>query len=124
VSHHFVRVGQNLHSLLLGGIQPPYPPIRRDTGRLLSNPLLGIFASLIPHKGNSAFDPPNIGGVYKGRGGFAALLTLEGCPKDGVVSAPSASLTLTVLQASLVLVLFTYLYEYQKARKRDTGFHD
>ena len=28
------------------------------------------------------------------------LLTLEGCPKDGVVSPPSASLTLIVSQAS------------------------
>ena len=71
MSHHFVRVGQNLHSLLLGGIQPPIPPIRRDTGRLLINPLHDIFASLIPHKGNSASTPPNIGGVLEVRGGFA-----------------------------------------------------
>jgi len=35
-----LRVGLNLPSLLLGGIQPPFPPIRRDIGRLLSNFLL------------------------------------------------------------------------------------
>jgi hypothetical protein len=27
----------NLPSLLLGGIHPPFPPIRRDIGRLLKN---------------------------------------------------------------------------------------
>jgi len=60
---------------------PPCPPIRRDLGRSLS------------HKGSAA---------------FGALLTLEGCPKDGVVSPPSASLTLIVSQASqLALYLLT-----------------
>jgi len=50
-------------SLLLGGIQPPFPPIRRDIGRLA--------ASL---RSVSKAVPP------------LPLLTLEGCPKDGVVS--------------------------------------
>ena len=49
----------------------PFPPIRRDIGRLLSSPFLGIFASSMPHKGSAAFAPPNIGGVSEGRGGFA-----------------------------------------------------
>jgi hypothetical protein len=57
-----LRVRLNLPSLLIGGIQPPFPPIRRDTGRLLGVP---------PRKGSAAFAPPNIGGVSEGRGGFA-----------------------------------------------------
>jgi len=71
VPRRFARVGVKLRFLLLGGIQPPFPPIRRDTGRLLSNPLLGIFVSSEPHKGSATFAPPNIRGVSEGRGGFA-----------------------------------------------------
>jgi hypothetical protein len=62
VPRRFARVGVNLPiSILLGGIQPPFPPIRRDTGRSLSP------------KGCAAFAPPNIGRVSEGRGGFGAL---------------------------------------------------
>jgi len=59
----------------------------------------GGFASLSP-KGSAAFAPPKIGGVSEGRGGFAPP-NIGGCPKDGAVSAPSASLTQnTVLKHS------------------------
>ena len=53
--------------------EPPFPPIRRDIGRLFSNPL-GTSLRSAPKS-----VPP------------LPLLTLEGCPKDGVVSPPSAS---------------------------------
>jgi len=57
--------------------EPPFPPNRRDIGRLAA----------------SLRSPPKAVPLLP-------LLTLEGCPKDGVVSAPYASLTLIVSQAS------------------------
>jgi len=71
-----LRVGVYLPSLLLGGVQPPFPPIRRDTGRSLTPKGSAGFAP--PNiggvsEGRGGFAPPNIGGVSEGRGGFAAL---------------------------------------------------
>ena len=55
-----------------GRAKPPFPPIRRDIGRLLSNPFFATFGyAREAKKGSAAFAPPNIGGVSEGRGGFA-----------------------------------------------------
>jgi hypothetical protein len=59
-------------SLCSGRAAPPFPPIRRDIGRLLGTafapPNIGGVS-----EGRGGFAPPNIGGVSEGRGGFAAL---------------------------------------------------
>jgi len=59
-----------------GRCEPPFPPIRRDIGTLLTPK--GSAASSPPNiggvsEGRGGFAPPNIGGVSEGRGGFAAL---------------------------------------------------
>jgi hypothetical protein len=90
--HCVLRVGVNLPSLLQGGIQPPFPPIRRDTTSLPSYkegynlpsllqggiqppfpPIRRDIGRLLSPKGSAAFAPPNIGRVSEGRGGFGAL---------------------------------------------------
>ena len=73
--HGVLRVGVNLpKSLLIGGIQTLFPPMRRDIGRLLGNPFFATFGyAWEAKKGSAAFAPPNIGGVSEGRGGFGAL---------------------------------------------------
>ena len=81
--HFVLRVGLNLPSLLLGGIQPPFPPIRRDIGRLHSNPLAASLCSA--PKAVPPLPLLTLEGCPKD-GVVSPLLTLEGCPKDGVVS--------------------------------------
>jgi len=77
--------------------EPPFPPIRRDTGRSLSPKGSAAFAP--PNiggvsEGRGGFAPPNIGGVSEGRGGFAALRiphsnTIESIPACKPQSIPS-----------------------------------
>jgi len=81
---------------------PPFPPIRRDIGRLLSNPLLGV----PPPKGSAASAPPNIGGVSEGRGGFAAL------------RIPHAYSFTTIPNGSFIFYLSDYIrYKYKKVKR-------
>ena len=69
-------------SLCSGRSTPPFPPIRRDIGRF------------VPQKAVPSLP----------------LLTLEGCPKDGVVSAPSVVLTLTTETGSDTLPLISCFF--------------
>jgi len=69
-------------SLCSGRSTPPFPPIRRDIGRFAQQ---FFFVTFVPQKAVPPLPLLTLEGCPKD-GVVSPLLTLEGCPKDGGVS--------------------------------------